>query len=280
MTTPDSPSNGAPKSRRRWFLFGGAAVLVLAVAGGVFWFLGRDVPEEASLEGALEAVADSTAPPTTAATDDTAAPTTAVTEDTAAPEAEPAASLDGTWNVDTSIGDFTFEEATGTFVGFRIAEELGTIGETEAVGRTPEVSGTLVIEGSTITGVDVEANLDAIITNDSRRDNRARGALNTSEFPVSAFRLTEPIELGGVPVDGEPITATAIGELTVNGVAKPVEFAIEAQLEGDLIVVVGNTNVVFADYGVEVPSAPIVVSVEDNGTIELQLWFSREGVTG
>ena len=56
---------------------------------------------------------------------------------------------------------------------------------------------------------------------------------------------------------------------------EPVEFAIEAQLTGDLIVVVGNTNVTFSDFDVEVPSAPIVVSVEDNGTVELQLWFSR-----
>lgn len=276
MTDPVTPEN----SRRRWLMIGGAAVVIIAIAGGLFWFLGRDVPEEASLEGALEAVADDTAPPSTNPPDTTAAP-----DSTAAPEDDAttttttsdvgATGVDGTWTVDTSIGEFSFEEATSSFVGFRIKEVLGTIGETEAVGRTPEVTGMLEIEGSTITDVQVEANMDAIITNDSRRDSRAKGALNTGQFPTATFVLTEPIDLGAVPVDGEPITATAVGDLTVSGVTQPVEFDIEAQLEGDLIVVVGSTNVTFSDFGVEVPSAPIVVSVEDNGIVEVQLWFSQ-----
>lgn len=276
MTDPVTPEN----SRRRWLMIGGAAVVIIAIAGGLFWFLGRDVPEEASLEGALEAVADDTAPPSTNPPDTTAAP-----DSTAAPEDDAttttttsdvgATGVDGTWTVDTSIGEFSFEEATSSFVGFRIKEVLGTIGETEAVGRTPEVTGMLEIEGSTITDVQVEANMDAIITNDSRRDSRAKGSLNTGQFPTATFVLTEPIDLGAVPVDGEPITATAVGDLTVSGVTQPVEFDIEAQLEGDLIVVVGSTNVTFSDFGVEVPSAPIVVSVEDNGIVEVQLWFSQ-----
>jgi len=31
---------------------------------------------------------------------------------------------------------------------------------------------------------------------------------------------------------------------------------------------------VFSDFGVEVPTAPIVVSVEDNGLIEVQLFLT------
>ncbi|HSF85120.1 MAG TPA: YceI family protein [Acidimicrobiia bacterium] len=275
MTTPQEN----PSSNRRWLLIGGAVVVVLAIAGGLFWYLDRDVPEEASLEGALEAVADDTAVTTTTA-GETA--TTAVDEGTvettttAAPadDAE-GPGLDGAWAVDTSIGEFSFEEATATFVGFRIKEVLSGLGDVEAVGRTPEVSGTMEIEGSTITAVEIDANLDAIITNDSRRDRRAKGALNTGEFPTASFLLTEPIELGEVPADGERLAATGLGTLTINGIANPVEIEIEAQREGDLIVVVGSTNVVFSDWNVEVPSAPIVVSVEDNGTVELQLWFSR-----
>jgi hypothetical protein len=40
------------------------------------------------------------------------------------------------------------------------------------------------------------------------------------------------------------------------------------------VVVVGTVEVVFADYGVSVPDAPIVVSAEDHGIIELQLYFA------
>ena len=42
-----------------------------------------------------------------------------------------------------------------------------------------------------------------------------------------------------------------------------------------VIVVVGSTEIVFADYDVEAPSAVIVLSVEDRGQVELQLFFTR-----
>ncbi len=54
-----------------------------------------------------------------------------------------------------------------------------------------------------------------------------------------------------------------------------VTFPLEAQLIGDTIVVVGSLDISFADYGVEVPASRIVVSVDDHGLIELQLFFSR-----
>ncbi|MCY3632325.1 MAG: hypothetical protein OXH29_06600 [bacterium] len=38
---------------------------------------------------------------------------------------------------------------------------------------------------------------------------------------------------------------------------------------------VGATEVVFADYDVSVPEVPIVLSAEDHGTVELQLFFTR-----
>ena len=39
--------------------------------------------------------------------------------------------------------------------------------------------------------------------------------------------------------------------------------------------VVGSLDIVFADYGVSVPSAPIVVSAEDQGVVEFQLFFAQ-----
>jgi len=50
---------------------------------------------------------------------------------------------------------------------------------------------------------------------------------------------------------------------------------LEAQLEGDVIVVVGSVGIRFADHGVEVPSAQAVLSVEDHGVVEVQLLFTR-----
>ena len=71
------------------------------------------------------------------------------------------------------------------------------------------------------------------------------------------------------------MSATAIGDLTINGVTRTVEIPLEAQVTGDSILIVGLADVVFADYEIETPSAPVVLSVADEGTIELQLWLVR-----
>jgi polyisoprenoid-binding protein YceI len=178
------------------------------------------------------------------------------------------------WVVDTSIGSFDFDSADGSFVGFRVNEEL-TIGSATAVGRTGDVAGTLTIEGTTVSDVTIEADLSQLVTNDSRRDRAARGALDTEEFPLATFVQTQPLEIPADAAAGSPVAVTAVGDLTIHGVTLPVEVPIEAQLVDDVIALIGSLPVAFADYGVTAPSAPIVVSVEDNGIIEFQLLFTR-----
>ena len=183
--------------------------------------------------------------------------------------------VDGTWAVDTSVGQFSFEDSTGTFVGFRVSEELSGIGSTTAVGRTPAVEGTMTINGTTLTATTIDADMTALTTNNSRRDRPAQDALGTSQFPTATFVLTSPIELGDAASTGAKTAVTAKGDLTVHGVTKSVEVPLEAQLTGDTIVVVGSLPVVFSDYGITAPTAPIVLSVDDHGTMELQLFFTR-----
>jgi hypothetical protein len=86
--------------------------------------------------------------------------------------------------------------------------------------------------------------------------------------------LTAPIELGDV-AESATIDVQATGELTIHGVTQTVAIPLQAQLVNDTIVVVGSLDMVFADYGVEVPTAPIVVSADDHGPLELQLFFTR-----
>lgn len=71
------------------------------------------------------------------------------------------------------------------------------------------------------------------------------------------------------------MTVAAAGELTIHGVTRLVQLTLEASLVDDVIVAVGSIDVTFTDFGVVMPTAPIVVSVEDHGQIEFQLFFSR-----
>lgn len=236
-----------------------AVVIVVLGAAGVFWYLRDDSPDEVSLEAAVGQVSDDT---TTTADGDTA--TTAGDSD-----------ISGTWTVDAETGEFDFESATGTFAGFRIEEELAQIGATEAVGRTGDVTGSVVIDGTTVTSADIEVDLTTITTDQSQRNGRVQSALDTDQFPTATFSLTEPIDLGEGAASGEAVSVTATGDLTIHGVTKSVQIPLEAQLVDGTVVIVGSTEVRFSDYDVEVPSAPVVVSVSDVGTMELQLLLTR-----
>ena len=184
-----------------------------------------------------------------------------------------ALSRDGVWYVDTDSGSFSFEEASGSFVGFRVKEELVKIGDITAVGRTEQVEGELSIQNGQLVSVSITADLSAIVTNDSRRDNAARNAMNVRENPIASFVLDQPVDLP--ETDGSQIALQAKGQLTVNGISKAVMFELEAKAVARSIVVVGQTEVIFADYDIAVPSASIVVSAEDHGVVEFQLLFVR-----
>ena len=184
-----------------------------------------------------------------------------------------ALSTDGVWHVDTDSGSFSFEEASGSFVGFRVKEELVKIGDITAVGRTDQVEGELSIQNGQLVSVLITADLSAIVTNDSRRDNAARNAMNVRENPIASFVLDQPVDLP--ETDGSQISLQAEGQLTVNGITKAVIFELEAKAVARSIVVVGQTEVIFADYDIAVPSASIVVSAEDRGVVEFQLLFVR-----
>jgi polyisoprenoid-binding protein YceI len=178
------------------------------------------------------------------------------------------AGLDGTWSVQAN------EEVT--FVGYRIDEVLTTVGDFTVVGRTPDVTGTMQIEGTSVTATELVAQMDTLTTDSGARDRAMRSqALETGEFPEATFSLTSPIDLGSIPAEGETISVTATGDLTIHGVTQSVDFPLEAQVVGDVIVVVGQLNVLLADYDINAPSAPVVASVEDNAILELSVAFAR-----
>ncbi len=189
--------------------------------------------------------------------------------------------VEGTWTVDTSIG--TFDQAClsdvcdTTFAGFRINEELARVGAKTVIGRSPGVSGTLEISGTSITTVDILVDMTQLITDSSSRTSALRGqSIETGQFPEASFVLTEPIDIGSVPADGVEITMSATGDFTIHGVTRPETLELTALVKGDTIIVFGQLGpVLLADYDIGLPSAAVVLSVEDNALIELQLFFRK-----
>ncbi len=102
-----------------------------------------------------------------------------------------------------------------------------------------------------------------------------RQAIETDTFPEASFTLTGEVDLGTAPGDGESFTTEASGDLTIHGATRSVTVPIEGQLVGDTVVVVGRLDIVFADYGIDKPRAAFVLSVEDQGEMEFQLFLAR-----
>ncbi len=185
-------------------------------------------------------------------------------------------SLAGVWTVERAEGEADLlGEPVVSFAGFRVDEVLGGgIGDFTAVGRTADVSGSLELTDTALVAATVEVQMATLRTDNGSRDGRIRQTLNTSEFPLGVFTLVEPLELPTGAAEGEPFSGSAVGDLTIKGVTNRVVFDLEAQLLDDKIVAVGSSEVLFSDYGITAPSAPIVVSVEDQGIMEFQLIFT------
>lgn len=245
-----------------WWI--GIGTLVAAVAGGfaVWYFVFRDTaPPAVDIERAAESVDQGS----TATTSGSAATATAT-------------GIDGTWTIDQSIGDFDVSSNTFTsaFVGYRVNEELAGVGAKTAYGRTPDVTGSITIAGTEVTNAEFTANLTTLESDDDRRDGQLRNqAIQTSQFPNATFELMQPIELGTVPTDDTTINVDATGELTLHGVTKTVTIPLQAKLLDDTIVVTSLFDITFADYGIQKPSSVAVLSIEDRGVMELQLFLTR-----
>ncbi|MEA2623952.1 MAG: hypothetical protein QOH61_2862 [Chloroflexota bacterium] len=253
---PSQPTSSR-RQRPRWrhpLVLLAAIGLAVAVAAGAYgvWYLFLQGPGPAAVGGGA-----SLAPIPSGAANASAS----------------AAGFDGTWNVDTSIGSFS--DFSGSFLGYRVQEQLSSIGANTAVGRTPDVSGTMTIAGSQVTAVAITADLTTLRSDDDRRDGQlSRQGIQTSQFPTATFTLTEPIS-GPIPAEGQEASVTAKGQLTLHGVTRAVEIPLKAKWSGSVIQIAGSLEIVFADYGIQKPTSFAVLSIADTGTMELQLFFTR-----
>jgi polyisoprenoid-binding protein YceI len=177
--------------------------------------------------------------------------------------------LDGTWTVKPG--------GTEDFVGYRVTEKLfANISNTEATGRTDNVTGGMKINGTTISDVTVTADLRDLKSDNDFRDGRIKSeGLESDQFPEAKFVLTSPVTLSAVPAVGETVKTQATGDFTLHGVTKSVTISLEGRWDGKQVQVVGNLPIVFGDYGITAPTAPAVASVDDHGEMELQLFFTK-----
>ena len=240
-------------------LIGAVVAAIVLVVGGVWVYINvikDDAPEELTLDS----------PATTVPNDDAASPSGSdggTTPDTATAEIPYDGTLDGDW------------VPNGTqLAGYRIAETLAGQA-TEGVGRTDRVDGAFSIVGTTITEADFSVDMASVKSDSSRRDGQYNSRLmETDTYPTASFVLTQPIELGSEPAEGEAVSVQAVGELTLKDTTREVTFELEARRDGGRITIVATYEIVFADWGIEDPSNGFA-QVGPSGLLEIRLELAK-----
>jgi polyisoprenoid-binding protein YceI len=187
----------------------------------------------------------------------------------------PAASFDGsvagTWNV-----------ATDSVAGYRVREQLASLpAESDAVGRTSAVSGSITLETSgsttTLTAGQITVDTTSIASDKSQRDGRLRTeGLQTDTYPTATFKLTKAVAVPAAALAGTGSDITLTGDLTLHGVTKSVDIPAKAQLVNGTIQVAGSISFPLSDYSIVAPNlGGIIVSIADNGTLEFLVDFSK-----
>jgi len=226
-------------------VIGAALVVILAGGAGVWYFVLRDTAEKTATLDAIGGTTGSTAGGPAKATPD------------------------GKWKV---------QQADGVFVGYRMQELFAAASvKKTATGRTPAVEGTMTVAGTTVSDVTVKADVTKLKSDEDRRDAQVRNrGLETAKIGEASFKLTSPITLPSAPAANAEMTMTAKGELTLHGVTKPVDVPLKATWTGSQIKVATageGLPIVLADYNIEKIDVGGFVTIDDHGSLELQLLF-------
>ena len=265
--------------RRRLTTAGVALVALVALAYGGVWFYAtviNDAPDALDADDLDAALAATTtvapAPNTTAAGESTDGYGDSYTVDVPATTSGNAPVTSTSSGGDPApVGGWVTTD--GSLVGYRVAEVLFGV-DTEGVGRTEEVTGTMTLDGSVLTAVEFSVDVASMRSDDGRRDNQFRGRImSTDEFPTATFVLTEPVDLGVEADEGATVTTGIVGDLTLRGVTRQVTATVDARVEDGRVGVVGSIPVVFTDFDIVDPSLPGIV-VEPDGLVEFVLVFA------
>jgi polyisoprenoid-binding protein YceI len=184
-------------------------------------------------------------------------------------------------SVGNPAGTWHIVKGDNTFAGYRVREKLAKLpAQSDAVGRTPDVAGSMKVqrtaEGYTISELQVEANLQTLKSDESKRDQRIKTmGIQTDQFPKATFVSAGPISVPAGAIAGNETSVNVPGDLTLHGVTRQVTIPVQAKVVGSQIEVVGSLTFPMSDFSIQPPSIPPIVQVEPQGTMEFKVRMAK-----
>ena len=199
-----------------------------------------------------------------------AEPTTALApEPTTAPAPEPTEEPTSAPAMERKTGEvdgITFVVGEGSEATFSVGEELRNLPlPIVAVMRTEELSGEIHLDGRESR---VSINLQTLSSDQNFRDRWTRNRL-FGEYPTGAFILSNATPLPEGFTEGETVDTQITGTLEMLGQTFSVTFDIQARDDGDEVFILGKTTFTWDDFNIEKPTAPSVVSLEDEVVVNV-----------
>jgi polyisoprenoid-binding protein YceI len=167
--------------------------------------------------------------------------------------------------------------ASGNAARYRIREQLvGLDLPNDAVGETSGVTGTITADAKgNVVSAESKFTVDVstLKSDKDRRDNFVRRRiLETEQYPTVTF-VPKSVKGIGLPVPSKGTkTFQIIGDLTVRGATRPVTWNATAAFSPTGMKGKAVTSFTFADFGIDQPKVPVVLSVDE--TIKLELDFN------
>jgi polyisoprenoid-binding protein YceI len=158
---------------------------------------------------------------------------------------------------------------------FTVEEQLARLAvPNDAVMRTSALSGEVRLDGGEFA---VEIDLSTLTSDQGFRDRYARTRMFGSD-PRAVFAVPDAGELPAGFGDGETVTTSVTGTLTLLGKEFPLSFDIEARDDGHTVFVLGRTQFTWEELEVPVPQVQSVVWIADEVRVEVLLALEPDGV--
>lgn len=168
-------------------------------------------------------------------------------------------------------------------VRYRVREQLAQVSlPSDAIGKTNSVTGAIVgkLDGT----IDASqskfvVDLRTLQSDRSQRDNfLKRSVLQTDQYPNAVF---VPKEAPGLPLNlppSGPVSFKLTGDLTIRNVTKPVTWDVTCDApQGNQGMCHATTSFKFEYFNIQQPSVPVVLSIVDNITLEMDAMLQKAG---
>ena len=168
----------------------------------------------------------------------------------------------------TGVHVLQYEVTEGSVITFTVGEVLTRLPlPNDAVVRNDALSGQLNFDGQPS---EVSVDLLTLSSGQDFRDQYMRGRM-FRDAQVAVFTVNDLSDPPTEFFSGDTFTSQVTGILNINGIDVPLTFDLEVRNDGDVLNVLGRTVFTWDQLQIPVPTARLVVSVEDEVSVQLLL---------